>query len=328
MTKCVIKDTISLLSISDYMKRLNECYDNMRVTDNYYSLVKELDVAYLILKNVATKITNEEESQNYDKLRNRVLDCESLCENTFIVESNPDFNLLDERFSNKSIFEIKNEDLVDYLIWFTRVRLYESHQDKEREKIIDFNKLSLTNDCKLACNIVSLLCNSLKISCEIIELLPAFTDEYQLYGGNGFHYFCLVTIDGERYIVDPTYRQFFTLDSNLINRLGVFKLNGCNPGVYMMMDDSRKKTALNILKKGYVIATDENVKNYLDGFALSYRNGLYYEWIGNADYKTPYTIDDYFKFIKKEQTLFDFEPREFLGEQDKPLNNVKFRFKN
>lgn len=328
MAKRVIKGAISLLSVSDYMKRLNECYNNMMVADNYYSLVIELDAAYLAMKSAAAQICKGKGNFFYEKLRNRVLDCESLCESTFIVESNPDFDLLDLRFTNQSIVDIKKEDLVDYLVWFTRVRLYETHQDEEPEEIIDFNKLHLTNDCKLACNIVGLLCDALNISYEIIKLPPAFTDEYKLYRGNGFHYFCLIKIDGVRYIVDPTYRQFFTLDSNLINRLGVLGLNGCNPGVYMMMDESRKKTALEILKKGYVVATDENLKNYLDGFALSYRNGLYYEWLGEADYTTPYTIDDYFKFIDEEELLFDYEPIEFLGEQDKPLNNAKFRFKN
>lgn len=325
MAKCVNKGVTSILSISEYMNRLNECYDNMVKADSYYSLVKELDTIYLMMKSVAAVCKDK---SFYEELIDKVLECEKICENTFIVESNPEFNLIDERFSNKSIFEIKEEDLVDYLVWFTRVRLYESHQDKEQNEIINFNKLQLTNDCKMACCIVSLLCNSLKIPCKIIKLSPAFTDEYELYRGNGFHYFCFINIDDVRYLVDPTYRQFFTLDSNLINRLGVLGLNGCNPGVYMMMNDSRKKTALGILKNGYVVASDENLKNYLDGFTLSYRNGLYYEWIGSARYEVSYTIDDYFKFIEGEKVLFDYEPIEFLGEQSKPLNNLKFRFKN
>lgn len=327
MARRVIKGFTSILSVSDYKKRLDVCYENMRTADNYYSLVIELDTLYLTMKNAAAQLCNKKSNFFYEKLRDKMLDCESLCENTFIVESNPDFDLLDSRFSCKSVIDILKEDLLDYIVWFTRMRLYETHQDESPEEIIDFNRLHLTNDCKLASNIIGLVCDVLNISYEIVKLPPAFTDEFKLYRGNGFHYFCLATVDGVDYIVDTTYRQFFTLDSNNINRLGVMGISGCNPGVYMMMSESRKNTALDILKKGYVVATEENLKNYLDGFALSYRNGLYYEWIGEADYTTPYTVSDYFKFIDEEELLFDYEPVEFLGEQEEPLKNRKFRFK-
>lgn len=327
MAKKVIKRVKSLLSASQYLTKLNESYKNMESSDNYYSLVMELSNVYRNLKLCSATMCSGKTNMFYEKMRNKALDCEELCQSTFIVESNPEFDILDERYKDRSVFQIEKDEMLDFIVWFTRSRLLENHQDEE-EELVDFNKLHLTNDCKLSCNIVNLLCDTLKIKCEIVKIPPAFTDEFQLYKGNGFHYFCLVTIDDVQYIVDATYRQFFTLDSNVIDRLGVMGMNGCNPGVYMVMNDSRLETALNILKKGYVVADEENLKNYFDGFALSYRNGLYYEWIGNADYSTSYSVQDYFSFLKEEELLFDYEPIEFLGEQKEPLNNCNFRFKN
>lgn len=109
--------------------------------------------------------------------------------------------------------------------------------------------------------------------------------------------------------------------------MGVMGLNGCNPGVYMLMNGSRRKTAMNILKKGYVVADDENMKNYLDGFLLSYRNGLFYErFLEEANYDVEYSVEDYFNFINGYELLFEYEPIEFMGNQEEPLKNKNFRF--
>lgn len=327
MASRIIKKAVSILSVADYKKKIEACYEKMKVAQNYYSLVFDLNYVYRTMKNAVATIGLKNDSFLYESLRDRIYDCEELCESTFIVESDPDFDLNDYRFANKSILDIKKEELLDYIAWFTRVRLYESHVDEAPGETIEFNKLHLTNDCRLGSNIIKLLCDSLKIPCEVIKIPPAFTDEFMLYRGNGFHYFCLVTIDDVKYIFDTTYRQFFTLNSNNLNRLGVMGLTGCNPGVYMLMNDSRKNTALNILKKGYVVASNDNLKNYFDGFCLSYRNGLFYEWIGEVDYTTPYTVEEYFNFLSGEELLFDYEPIEFLGEQQEPLKKCNFRFK-
>lgn len=326
MARYVVKKGVSLIGLSTYMTRLKECYNNLLTCDNYYSKAIELNLAYNSMKLAADRIKTGKSNYYYGKLRNKLIDCEELCMDSFILESRPLFNPMDPRFCNRSVVNIPKEFLLDYIVWFTRERLLSTHQD-ETSEIVDFNKLHLTNDCKLACNIVKLICDMLKINCELIKMPPAFTDEIQLFDGNGFHYFCLVTIDNVKYIVDPTYRQFFTLDTNIINRLGVMGFDGCNPGIYMMMNDSRKKTAINILKKGYVVANDENLKNYFDGFLLSYRNGLFYEWIGEVDYTPTYTVEDYFNFIYGDELLFEYEPIEFLGNQRQSLKNPKFRFK-
>lgn len=325
MAKFIFKKVISILSVSQYKAKLEECYDGLVVASDYQSKVKELDKVYSLLKSASATLCSKGSNFFYNSLLDKVIDCEDLVESTFIVESDPLFDTCDSRFANKSFNEIDKEDILDYLVWFTRMRLLDNHQD-ETEELVDFNKLHLTNDCNLSSNILKLICGTLNLECKIIKIPPAFTDEYKLYNGNGFHYFCLITVDDIQYIVDPTYRQFFTLDSNNINRMGVLGLNGCNPGVYMLMNESRKNTAINILRKGYVVADLENLKNYFDGFCLSYRNGLFYEGEGEALYTTPYTVDDYYSFLEEKELLFDYESIDCMGQQDKPLKNIKFRF--
>lgn len=75
------------------------------------------------------------------------------------------------------------------------------------------------------------------------------------------HYFAIITIDDKQYIVDCTYRQFFTIRNNVYDR--------CRAGLIMLADEERRKVAEQILKNGWVEATTENLKAYLDGFALS-----------------------------------------------------------
>ncbi len=317
----------SILHGTDYMARLNICYSNMVVSNDYHSLVMELDDAYNIMKEAAATLCVGKNSLIYEKLRDRLIDCEDLCDDTFIIESCPDFDACDKRFFGKSVNSIPRKQLIEFIVWFNRCRLFDNIQDQAYQEDQDFFSFPLTDYCKLSASIVSLLCKTLNVECEIIKIPPGFTDRYELYGGNGFHYFCLITIDDVKYVVDTTYRQFFTLDSNNINRMGVMGLDGCNPGIYMLMNPSRRKTAYSILKKGYVLATDENLKNYFDGFALSYRNGLYYEDLGEADYSTTYSVSDYFAFLSDDKCLFDYEDVDFLAEQDRPLENKNFRFK-
>ena len=97
-----------------------------------------------------------------------------------------------------------------------------------------------------------------------------------------FHCFNVVSFDlpnGEtkHYLVDCTYRQFFRLDRNLIGRMGVYGMSGCDPGIYMTMDEGRMNVAMQLLKKGWIEADKDNFKHYMDGFALAFRNCLFYE---------------------------------------------------
>ena len=81
-------------------------------------------------------------------------------------------------------------------------------------------------------------------------------------------------------------------------RCGLVGFAGCCMGRYMLMNESRRRTAMELLKNGFIEMTPENVKNYFDGFILQGRNGKYYEQLGKKvideeDYSTEYTEFDY-----------------------------------
>ena len=105
-------------------------------------------------------------------------------------------------------------------------------------------------------------------------------------------------------------------------------MSGCLPGCFMTMTEDRLNVASTILKKGYMPLTEQNMKNYFDGFALSYRNGLYYEETSDFSFTTPYTGVDYLDFISGKDSQIKHESREVLGFQEKPLKNPKMLIKH
>lgn len=83
------------------------------------------------------------------------------------------------------------------------------------------------------------------------------------------HSISLVSINDKRFIVDCAYRQFFSLTNN-----GNFNnINQTCVGLSMLRDEESKKVAEQILRYGYIEATPENLKTYMDGFILDSENG-------------------------------------------------------
>ena len=118
------------------------------------------------------------------------------------------------------------------------------------------------------------------------------------------------------------------LYQSYIEKLGLLYSTGCSPGIYMLYDNQHAKTALTILKRGWIEATDTNLKNYLDGFAISYRNGLYYDENNTLQYDTKYTAQEYREMLFGDKSQLDYEDEAWLGYQNKPLNNKTLRFVN
>ncbi len=118
-----------------------------------------------------------------------------------------------------------------------------------------------------------------------------------------FHCFNVVSFDlpnGEtkHYLVDCTYRQFFTYADSFLERIGMPLNSGPSIGAYMMMDEARKRMAEELLTKGYIEFSPEVIKAYFDAFIFSGRNGCYYDALGKRqlskeDYEPHYTSDDY-----------------------------------
>ena len=92
------------------------------------------------------------------------------------------------------------------------------------------------------------------------------------------------------------------------------------------MTKKRLLVAKKILKDGWIELTDDNLKSYLDGFTLFYRNGLYYEKKTNSSYETSYTSKDYNNLITGYDSQVDHEDIETLGFQQRPLQNPHLDF--
>ncbi len=185
----------------------------------------------------------------------------------------------------------------------------------------------LIDKCTYSSNLVFRSFSELGLNVRRVIIYPGFTKEHDLlHFGSGYHAFNIVTINDKKYIIDLTYRQFFLKDRSSLERIGVFSLFNTTPGKFMTLNDSRMNTALELLKNGYIEMTDENIKNYFDGFALSYRNATYYDETLDFSFTTNYSPYDYMRFINEEDSQLNHEGIDRLGYQKKVLRNPNIRF--
>lgn len=315
----------SLLNVRNHQRMIQECCEGITNSTDYESRVKYLNRAYRITKNIAENyMFGGKVISLYYKVIDSVVDCECSLSDLYIC--NPRAVYVYDPFFIEGFTEKFNSEseLLDYLVYIERTRLLNSLNDGKVSKT--FNNLDLTNECYNASSDFEKLCHSYGIECYAIKINPAFSERFSLFGGYGFHFFNMVYLNGKSYIVDCTYKQFFKTENNLIERLGVMGLKGCDPGIYMMMGESRRNTALGLLRKGWIPATPEHLKNYLDGFTLSYRNGLYFEEKGIDRYDVSYTLEDYERFLYGDDDMYEYEDIRCLGEQQEPLLNKKIKF--
>lgn len=118
---------------------------------------------------------------------------------------------------------------------------------------------------------------------------------------NNTHSFAIATIGEKKYIIDCAYRQFFQTADNdeKEETLELVAIMSC--------DKKRKKLAQQILKSGWIEATPENLKEYLNGFIEA--------TAGNKDVKLP-TEQKYIDIIdgktlsSTEKTIYKYEIKE------------------
>ena len=94
-----------------------------------------------------------------------------------------------------------------------------------------------------------------------------------------------------------------------------------------MGDKNHEKMAVELLTNGYVELNEDIFKKYMDSFALSFRNGLYYENTKDFSFTVPYTVEDYIRFLNGEDNQIKHEGRENLGFQGRPLKNPRLVFR-
>ena len=96
-------------------------------------------------------------------------------------------------------------------------------------------------------------------SCKISDISEALRKQGKS------HEFSIATIDGKKFIIDLSYRQFFTItDSNA--REGTVNIN---PAIFMLQDDNKKFMAKQMLRYGFIEATPENLKNYFESIIMA-----------------------------------------------------------
>lgn len=214
------------------------------------------------------------------------------------------------------------EDILNEIVYQTRSFLTGLTHDYN--KLLNFN---LANRCQETSEFIIKLARKFNINAKMVKIYAAYSDDELLYNTDmEYHYFVIITIDSENYLIDCTYSQFFSWYRNHIERLGNYCYSGCFPGVYMLQNIEREKVARIILKNGWIKLDESIFKSYLDGFTLYYRNGLYYEDLGEAIYTTDYNIDTYINFLFGDDSQIKHEKRKYLGYQPTPLRKSDFKF--
>lgn len=306
----------NISEIYNMLEKLNAYSQEMSKEQNSISKMKE--IYEFVKENLSVFYNDGELSYYYGKVITKIMGCEEQLSKTFITESDPKFNFEDEDNIN-NLLSVDN--LMNRIVLKTRKELLKKHFCKNPNE--EIKKQSFTNDCYKSSEIVKKICDDNGIKSYRIEIYPGFSSKNNLCNGNGFHYFNIVKLYDKYYLIDCTYRQFFKLKGNFIEKIGLINMQGCLPGTFILMDKERKEVAKKILKYGWV-ELDENVlKAYLDAFAISYRNGIYYEKTNDYSFKTSYSIDDYVKFLNGEDNQINHEGKESLGYQKRPAKMSK-----
>ena len=309
-----------------YINEIKKYYEKVvycKPLEERINLIKEI---YSYVKSISHNFYEDEENRmdyGFKLITNYILDSEYYISNGFIIENNPKFSL--DLVMNDDLSQIKNpEFILEVIVNLTRHMLYESINGSLRRKK-DFKDLDLTNFCIKSSKFIADLCEKNNISQEKILIEPGFIKNSRLFSGVGLHSFNIITIDDQKYLIDCTYSQFFLFAKSFLERIGIPNMAGCNAGVFMTMYESRRKVAETLLRDGFILLEGDVLKDYLDGFAISYRNGLYYEETKDFSYTTNYMVNNYDDFLAGVDNQLNHE-KEFLGYQRKPLNNPNLDF--
>lgn len=236
---------------------------------------------------------------------------EQLMRNEFLpLKNEPIFDINNSPIAPTSIKSNKDcEDILNYIVHQVRTKINE-YKDVKSEPLTAF--------CIHSSSYVSDVCKTINNVDDI-----RFSCNEDLSTGV-YHCFNIVTLelpdgDTKQFLVDCTYRQFFTYSDSFVERIGLLFNSGPNIGSYMMMDDERKKIAEELLQKGFIELTPKVLKCYFDSFVYSGRNGLFYEKMNKdvievSDYTPHYTCEDYIEALN-----FGGLHEEYIGRQSEPL---------
>ena len=298
-------DKINELRLKEYCLSLFINNKDLNTLKKLYNYVKVLE-------------SNQDVNSSLKELtlRRYVYEGEDLFSDKYLIPNNPKFFLY--RDINDVDFHLA-ASILDYIVNEARRIMF--YGAIISDSSIELSEISTMNKCFQASMDVRFICDKLGIKSKIYKILPGFSGRDNIFNRNCIHYIVLIELMGKEFLIDTTYSQFFLVKKNILDRLGIINIRSLQPGCFMTMEKERLKVAKKVLRDGWLELTDSNLKNYFDGFALSYRNGLYYENTRDFSYQTEYTADDYRRFIRGEDNQVNHEEKEFLGYQKVPLKN-------
>lgn len=233
------------------------------------------------------------------------LDLEKL-PNVYLIDQRPErFEIDDELINSIDINEgLSYEQAIELLKWTsnnTRDNLSKSGTGYDDDV---YNNASLEGACGFSqfSTLYPLKEVGLKVTVNNIRAI-----------NSGPHAYGTVTIpirEGDEiidknFIIDCTYRQFFTIPDNVVSR---YLSNDCSPeaAFFINQDSKNVEFSKELLRNGFIEATNENLKMYLKPF---YATKLSIDKIDKLDEEfAKLDIDD---IINNRQEEFDYTYEEF-----------------
>lgn len=273
-----------------------------------------LSKAYIYTKSIISDFYN---GFNMDDAYSRYIKT-----NLALLEGKYKSRIIDQKSNFKKGKTIKDFDcILDYVVYLTRE--YISYGINE-----DFDEINLIDKCHEAAIYIQKKCMENNISSSIIKIIPGYDINAHLYGSFlGYHFANIILFNNNYYLVDVTYSQFFYTKNNIIDRIGLVNIPPCYAGLFMMMSETGKNMAHELIEKGYIKLDKIKLKTYLDAFTMSNRNGLYYESTNDFSFETEYSLSDYEKLLNSKMSQVDIEGRENLGYQSRPLKDYQMVIK-
>ncbi len=308
--------------INKYMESMDDYYNKIFKEKDVTKKIEILTKLYEYVREISLEWWEQDENmaRNFVYILREIFACEKELPDIFILNVKPKYEVVNYPKNTKN-----DEEVLNYIVHQTRIFLHAKLTFGTF--IADFSNLDLVNECERSSNFVIKVCKQLGLEAKKIKITSGFAPYYHLEGDTGYHYFVIVNLNNNEYLIDCTYNQFFLLKRCLIERLGIMHVRSTAPGIFMIINDQRKKVAEKILKDGWIKLDGIVLKHYLDGFAISHRNGLYYEKNPNSSFDTSYTPSDYENFLKGIDNQINYEGKEVLGFQKKPLENPKLILK-
>ena len=315
------------------------------MNDNYEELEKRLDeyIEQIIKASEMDKEMKERDSA-IDEAMNNMYHFLQTCPKSFYAQMGIQFKVCDaERYLIRDYLPINTKPIYDPKDSPKEPEKLVSGQDCEQmmKSIVHLTREELSKNHDLETDSLEACCmnttSEVKRICEEknVDYIELGVDRDLSQGP--FHIFNIVdlkTENGEHkfYLVDCTYRQFFLRCCSNLERIPVTmnQNRGCSIGRYMMMTKERRKMAEELLTKGYVEATPQNLKTYFDAIIFSGRDGEFYKSHG-LDYKNPkdlipeYSLTDYAKMLVDRRFVPENSPflRQFKEESKSMLRRIK-----